>query len=134
MFDEILEDKSVNLSHLQSLANLQYLDFGHYHFNIWIQFVQTLGTSCIYKTYLDNCIAPACFSPLITTLILVSCTLFQSLLVVQQCFLQQSYSFSLCLHWLFALMVYTHLQFMLVNIFQILFCFIYQDQFVNKYV
>ena len=69
--DGILEDKNVNLSYLQSLANFQFWTFGLYHLNIWIQFVQTFGTSCIYTTYLDNSIVSAgCFSPLVLTLIL----------------------------------------------------------------
>ena len=68
LLDEILEDKNIDLSYLQSLANLQFRTFGFYHLNIWIQFVQTLGIYYIYTTYLDNCIAPACLSPLVLTL------------------------------------------------------------------
>ena len=37
---------------------------------MWIQFVQTLGTSGIYTAYLDNCIIPVCFLHLALTLIL----------------------------------------------------------------
>ena len=32
----------------------------------------------VYTTYLDNYIVPACFSPLVLTLILVSCTVFMA--------------------------------------------------------
>ena len=35
-----------------------------------------LWAHLVYKTYLDNCIVPACFSPLVLTLILVSYTVF----------------------------------------------------------
>ena len=68
LLDEILEDKNIDLSYLQSLANLQFRTFGFYHLNIWIQFVQTLGIYYIYATYLDNCIAAACLSLLVLTL------------------------------------------------------------------
>ena len=71
-----------------------------------------LWAHLVYKTYLDNCIVPACFSPLVLTLILVSCTI--------------------CIDYLH--LWYTHLQFMLICGFQIFFCIIYQVQFVNKYV
>ena len=42
LLDEILDDKNVNLSNLQSLANLPFWTSGLYHLNIWIQFVQIL--------------------------------------------------------------------------------------------
>ena len=51
LLDEILEGKNINLSHLQSLANLQFWTFGLHHLCIWIQLVQTLGTSCVYNIF-----------------------------------------------------------------------------------
>ena len=71
--------KNFNLRNLQSLENLQFYIFGLCHLNIWIWFVQTLGTSCVYTRYLENGIVPACFSQLVLTLILVNCILFFSL-------------------------------------------------------
>ena len=69
-------EEDINLSYLQPLANLLIWTFGLYNLNIWIQFVQALGTSCIHTTYVDNCNVPACFSPSVLILIRVSCTLF----------------------------------------------------------
>ena len=118
---------------LQFLANLQFWAFGLYHLNIWIQFVQTLGTSCIYTTYLDNCIVPTCFSPLVITLILVSCTVFIAFQWFSSVFFSSVISLTcVCIDYLH--LCYTHLQFMLISGFQIFLCIIYQVQFVNQYV
>ena len=51
LLDESLEGNNVNLSHLQSLENLQLSSLGIHNLYIWIQFVQTLGTSCIYNIF-----------------------------------------------------------------------------------
>ena len=102
LLDEILESKNVNLSHLLSLANLQFWTFGLHPLYVWIQFVQASICNIfgkLYCTYL--------FFTLGTCTYTSKLYCFHSLSLVQQCFLQLSYSFSLYLHWLFALMVYS---------------------------
>ena len=102
--------------------------------------MQTLGTSCIYATYFDNCIVPACLLPFLLRLILLSCILFDRFSVAHQCFLQLSSVFfssaihlaSVCIDLLD--LWYTHLQFIFISGFQIFFCITYQVQFVNQYV
>ena len=133
MLDEFLENKNVNLSHFQSLANLQFWTFGLYHLNIWIEFMQTFGTTCLCTTYLDNYVVPACFSPFVLTLILVSCTVFIAFQWFSSVFFSSVIHLAcVCIDYLH--LWYTHLQFMLISGFQIFFCIIYQVQYVNKYV
>ena len=55
--------KECQLSKLQFLPNFPFYASGLYYLNIWIQFVQTLGTSCLYTTYLVKCILLTCFHP-----------------------------------------------------------------------
>ena len=44
----MIKKKHDNVRNLQSLANLQFWAFSICHLTIWMWFVQTLGTSCIY--------------------------------------------------------------------------------------
>ena len=113
----------------------QICDFGHLVF-----IISTFGYSLyrlwahlVYTTYLDNCIVPACFSSLVLTLILVSCTVFIAFQWFSRVFFSSViHLVCVCIGYLH--LWYTHSQFMLINGFQIFFCIIYQVQFVNKYV
>ena len=102
LLGEILKDKNANLSYLQSLVNFQFWTFARYHLNIciWIQFVQTLGTSCIYTTYLDNCIVYICLFFTLGTYTYTS--KLYSVFIAFQWFTSVFFSsviyFSLCLH------------------------------------
>ena len=90
----------------------------------------------MYTTYMDNCTVPACFSPLLLALILVSCILFSSFFSGSTVIPELSYSFSLsysfCIDYFH--LWYTHLQLILIDGFQIFFCIIFQGRFVKTYV
>ena len=81
--------------------------------------MQTLGTSCLYTTNLDNCIVPVCFSSLALTLILASCTLFYNMFSYPLFLFFFFFISCVCIDYLH--LWYTHLQFMLISGFQIYF-------------
>ena len=122
--DEIMEGKNVNLV-ICSLWKI--CDFGHLVLIIstFEQHLCRLWAHLLYTIYLENCIVPACFSLLVLTLILVSCTVF----IAFQCF--SSVCVSSVIHLACVCIDYfhsrfTHLQFKLISAFQIFFYIIYQ--------
>ena len=83
-----------------------------------------LWAHLVYTTYLDNCIVPACFSPLVLILILVSCTVFIAFQWFSSVFFSSVIHLTcVCIAYLH--LWYIHLQFMLISGFQIFFCIIY---------
>ena len=104
----------------------QISNFGHLVF-----IISTFGYSLcrlwahlVYTTYLDNCIVPACFSPLVLTLILVSCTVFIAFQWFSSVFFSSVIHLAcVCIDYLH--LWHIHLQFMLISGFQIFLCIIY---------
>ena len=80
--------------------------FGHSLCRLWPHLV--------YKTYLDNCIVPACFSPLVLTVILVSCTVFIAFPWFSSVFFSSVIDIAcVCIDYLH--LWYTHLQFLPIS-------------------
>ena len=113
----------------------QICNFGHLVFIIstFGYSLSRLWAHLVYTTYLDNCIVPACFSPLVLTLTLVSYTVFIAFQWFSRVFFSSVIHLAcVCIDYLY--LCYTYLQFMVISGFQIFFCIIYQVQFGNKYV
>ena len=75
-----------------------------------------LWAHLVYTTYLDNCIVPACFSPLVLTLTLVSYTVFIAFQWFSRVFFSSVIHLAcVCIDYLY--LCYTYLQFMVISEF-----------------